>query len=297
MNPGPRPTSGTLPATYSLALEDRPPLGDSELKRLVRKARKGDKAAFDTVVEANLRFVVQVALSYNAGSHLLEDLVAEGNIGLIEAARRFDPDLGYRFSTYAVWWIRRRMQTALRASMSVVSPTSHQMEDLSKIRQVDRALTQVKGRDVNPGEIASHLGVSEERVHATMAAGHPDLSLDKPVFEDGEDSLYGRIPGSGPLPDTVAMTEEVQRHVRQALQSLTPREADIIRRVFGLEGSPQTLTHIAECQGVSRERIRQIKAKALQILRRRLAAPQPPARSGTPYRQPQEGSGNQWHTS
>jgi RNA polymerase primary sigma factor len=236
---------------------------------LGRRIAQGDEQARQELVEHNLRFVVQVALKYQGHGLPLADLINEGNLGLLHAARKFDPTRGTRFITYAVWWIRQAIMHALAAGGGVVRLPVKQAEILAKLRREFDAIQQAKGADPTLDELAQALEMSPTDVADLLRAYRSPLSLDAPLTEEGDlarlDVLATeQLPSSEVAYVSAAMRQEVD----DLLARLEPRQAAILRARFGFDGEPQSFAEIGRALGLSRERVRQLEAQA----RRRLYA-------------------------
>ena len=236
---------------------------------LAIRIRAGDEEALNGLVRANLRFVVSVAKKYQNQGVNLSDLINEGNLGLIRAARRFDETKGIKFISYAVWWIRQAILQALAEQSRIVRVPLNRAGELHRIGRSVATLLQELGREPTNEEIAEQMDISEEEVAKTMAISHVHLSLDAPMTPDDDHSLIDRIADSvNPLPDEETFEKALVETVHESLQLLKPREAKVLRMYFGLDGGePLTLDAIGEMFGVTRERVRQIKDRALLKLR------------------------------
>ena len=241
------------------------PLTREQEAEVARAVRAGDESALDRLVRANLRFVVKVALEYSGRGVPLLDLIAEGNMGLVEAARRFDERRECKFITYAVWWIRNRIHQELRRGARVVPLSWKQVEDRKKVRKELRSMTRKLEREVSEQEAAGAAGLA-----ADEAPPPPEVSLDAPLSDDAEIALIDTLPESSLSADEILERRALADAVRDGLMGLEPREADVIRDYFGLDGSePVTLHEIGEGMGVSRERARQLRNRGLGKLRHR----------------------------
>jgi len=236
---------------------------------LAVRIRAGEEDALNTLVRANLRFVVSVAKKYQNQGVNLSDLINEGNLGLIRAARRFDETKGIKFISYAVWWIRQAILQALAEQSRIVRVPLNRAGDLHRIGRRAAALIQELGREPTNEEIADDMALSEEEVAKTMAISHTHLSLDAPLNPGEEHSLIDHIPDNdSPSPDEETFEKALIETVHQSLGVLKPREARVLRMYFGLDGDePMTLEDIGTAMGVTRERVRQIKDRALLKLR------------------------------
>ena len=254
---------------YLRELSRTPLLKADEEKVLARRIRTGDHAALEALVKANLRFVVSVAKQYQNQGLSLADLINEGNMGLIKAGQRFDETRGFKFISYAVWWIRQAILQALSEQSRIVRVPLNRSGTLYRIGRVSGALQQALGRDPEPQEIASQLDLSEIEVTETLRIFNSHLSLDSPLPGSNDSRLLDILPdGEQAPPDADLLAHSLQQEIAGALQSLTQREADIISRYYGLNGhNATTLEEIGEHFGLTRERIRQIKEKAIRRLR------------------------------
>jgi RNA polymerase primary sigma factor len=253
--------------SYLADVRRQPLLSPDAEAELGRRIMQGDEEALHALVERNLRFVVQVALTYQGHGLPLADLINEGNIGLLHAARKFDPARGTRFITYAVWWIRQAIMHALAAGGGVVRLPVKQAERLGAIRREFKARQQAEGRDPTVEELAQALEMSPADVADLLRVYRPHVSLDAPLTEEGNASRLDVLP-SGTLPSSeeayahASMLQEVQ----DLLGHLPPRQAAILRAHFGFEGDPKSLAEIGRELGLSRERVRQLEAQARRQL-------------------------------
>jgi len=241
---------------------------DEEI-RLARKIKKGDHRALEKLTKANLRFVVSVAKQYQNQGLSLGDLINEGNLGLIKAAKRFDETRGFKFISYAVWWIRQSILQALAEQSRVVRLPLNRVGALNKIGKAYSSLEQEFEREPSPDEIAEQLHMTAFEVTDTMKMSGRHLSMDAP-FNQGEDNRLLDIIQNQmqPSPDNTLMKESLKREVDRALATLSDREAEVVRLYFGLNREhPLTLEEIGEKFSLTRERVRQIKEKALRRLR------------------------------
>jgi RNA polymerase primary sigma factor len=241
---------------------------DEEIK-LAKRIRKGDQAALEKLTKSNLRFVVSVAKQYQNQGLSLGDLINEGNLGLIKAAKRFDETRGYKFISYAVWWIRQSILQALAEQSRVVRLPLNRVGALNKIGKTYSNLEQEYEREPTPQEIADVLDLSLYEVTDTLRMSGRHLSIDAP-FAQGEDNRLLDIVhnDSQPPPDSTLMSESLRQDVERSLATLTPRESEVVRLYFGLgREHPLTLEEIGELFKLTRERVRQIKEKALRRLR------------------------------
>jgi len=255
---------------YLREINATPLLTREQEQALAKRVAKGDEAALDHLVRANLRFVVSIAKQYSNQGLSLEDLINEGNLGLIKAAQRFDHKRGFKFISYAVWWIRQSMLQALAEQSRPVRLPLNRAGALYRIGKVVRQLHQELGRQPDEAEIAKRMGMTLQEVRETIRVGNPSLSLDE-GFDGEEDSnslLSCLADESAALPDTVTFEHTMGEDLRLALAQLEPREQHILTHYFGLHGGdPLTLEQIGAQMSLTRERIRQIKEKALEKLR------------------------------
>lgn len=235
---------------------------------LAKTARTGDHDALNKVVQSNLRFVVAVAKQYQNQGLPLSDLINEGNLGLIKAAERFDETKGFKFISYAVWWVRQAILQSLAEQSRIFRLPLNRVEELRKIKKVLRGLKQEFGREPSTQEIADHLSISNTDVDDTLKLFSTHLSLDAP-FTPGEDGRLLDIleDTSQEAPDAPMMEKALKAEVIWALESLSPREAEVVRLYFGIdEDRPFTLDEIGKQFGLTRERVRQIKERAIRRL-------------------------------
>jgi RNA polymerase primary sigma factor len=255
--------------SYLTEIAGSKPLSGPDEVELARQIKAGDDSARNRLVEANLRFVVSVAKEYQNRGVPLADLISAGNMGLITAAERFDEDKGFKFISYAVWWIRQAILQTLAEQSRTVRLPLNKVGLLYKISKASRALQQERVDDPNPEEIARELEVSVDEVKETMLCGRSVRSLDA-KFREGEDqSLLDVLADDRQeSPENEVMRGCLRGQIESALGSLVGREAEIIRLYFGLDGEePMTLDQIGARFGLTRERVRQIKEKALLRLR------------------------------
>ncbi len=241
---------------------------DEEVE-LAQKIKAGDRAALEKLTKANLRFVVSVAKQYQNQGLSLPDLINEGNLGLIKAAQRFDETRGFKFISYAVWWIRQSILQALAEQSRIVRLPLNKIGSINKINKAYASLEQEHERAPSAEEISELLDMSESDVKESMKNSGRHVSMDAPLVEGEDSNLYDVLnTGESPSPDGILMTESLRIEIERALQTLTPREADLIRLYFGLNGAhPMTLEEIGETFDLTRERVRQIKEKAIRRLK------------------------------
>jgi RNA polymerase primary sigma factor len=253
--------------SYFAEVRRKPLLSPAEETELGRRSAQGDEEALHELVEGNLRFVVQVALKYQGHGLPLSDLINEGNIGLMHAASKFDPERGTRFITYAVWWIRQAIMHALAAGGGVVRLPVKQAEMLVKLRQEFEAIQRAKGTDPTVEELAQALEIPPEDVADLLRVYRPQVSLDATLTEEGEVARLDIMPsGSLPSSEEAYVYASIAHEVQGLLGRLEPRQATILREHFGLEDEPKSLAEIGRELGLSRERVRQIEAQARRQL-------------------------------
>ncbi|HFS67534.1 MAG TPA: sigma-70 family RNA polymerase sigma factor [Flavobacteriia bacterium] len=236
---------------------------------LAQRIKAGDERALDRLVKANLRFVVSVAKQYQNQGLTLPDLINEGNLGLIKAARRFDETRGFKFISYAVWWIRQSILQALAEQSRIVRLPLNKIGSINKINKMFARLEQENERPPSPEEIAKHLDMTVSDVKESMKNSGRHVSMDAPLIEGEDSNLYDVLrSGESPIPDKSLMHESLRTEILRALDTLTPREADVVLLYFGLgEKHPMTLEEIGETFDLTRERVRQIKEKAIRRLK------------------------------
>jgi len=235
---------------------------------LAQRIKKGDHAALEKLTRANLRFVVSVAKQYQNQGLSLPDLINEGNLGLIKAAEKFDETRGFKFISYAVWWIRQSILQALAEQSRIVRLPLNQVGSLNKINKAYSKFEQEHERKPSPEELAETLDLPADKVADTLKVSGRHISVDAP-FVDGEDnSLLDVLPNTdSPNADKALIMESLSREIDRALATLTERESDIVRLFFGIGCQDMTLEEIGERFGLTRERVRQIKEKAIRRLR------------------------------
>lgn len=246
-----------------------PLISREEEAELARRIRVGDQEALDKLVRSNLRFVVSVAKKYQNQGVSLSDLINEGNLGLIRAAHKFDETKGIKFISYAVWWIRQAILSSLARQGRTVRVPLNRTADLSRIIKASEILRQKLRREPSPEELAQVTGLSVDVVQSLAALNTGDVRLDAPMDPDGDRSLIERFVADE-MPDTEeeAMNRFLTDEIEQALSTLPPRDAKVLRLYFGLEGGREhTLEEIGSMLGVTRERVRQLRDRALKRLR------------------------------
>lgn len=254
---------------YLFEVSQTPLLKPPEEIALAKKVRDGDQEAMQELAKRNLRFVISVAKKYQNRGLPLTDLIGEGNVGLLTAARKFDPDQGVKFISYAVWWIRQAILASLARQGRTVRVPLNRTADLSKIVRTAEALRQELRREPTPEEISSATGLSLEVVQSLAALNTGEVRLDAPLEPDGDRSLIERFIAED-LPDTeeTSMDRFLSDEIEQALTTLPPRDARVLKLYFGLNGGREhTLEEIGGMLGVTRERVRQLRDRALKRLR------------------------------
>lgn len=243
---------------------------DEEVE-LAKKIQAGDKAALERLTKANLRFVVSVAKQYQNQGLSLPDLINEGNVGLIKAAKRFDETRGFKFISYAVWWIRQSILQALAEQARIVRLPLNKIGTINKINRAFSELEQKFERPPSAEELAEYLDVSVSDVRQSVQNTGRHVSMDAPLVEGDESSssMYDVLPNDSlPTPERDLMIESLRKEIERSLSTLTLREGDVVRLYFGLNGrQPLTLEEIGEKFDLTRERVRQIKEKAIRRLK------------------------------
>ena len=236
---------------------------------LARKIKQGCMKSLDRLTKANLRFVVSVAKQYQNQGLTLGDLINEGNLGLIKAAQRFDETRGFKFISYAVWWIRQSILQAIAEQARIVRLPLNKIGSINKVNKAFTKLEQEFEREPSLSEISDLLKISEDDVKETMRTNGRHVSVDAPLVNGEESNMLDVMQNEdSPDPDSILMSDSLKKEVERILNTLTPREADVIRLYFGLSGQhPLTLEEIAERFDLTRERVRQIKEKALRRLK------------------------------
>ena len=236
---------------------------------LAQKIKAGDQIALEKLTKANLRFVVSVAKQYQNQGLTLPDLINEGNLGLIKAAQRFDETRGFKFISYAVWWIRQSILQALAEQSRIVRLPLNKIGSINKINKTYAFLEQAHERAPSAEEIAKELDMTVNDVNESLKNSGRHVSMDAPLVEGEDSNLYDVLnSGESPNPDKTLLHESLRTEIERALETLTPREADVVRLYFGLGNQhSMTLEEIGETFDLTRERVRQIKEKAIRRLK------------------------------
>ena len=246
-----------------------PLLSAEEEKELAMRMEQGDQEAKNRLCEANLRLVVSIAKRYVGRGMLFLDLIQEGNLGLIKAVDKFDYRKGYKFSTYATWWIRQAITRSIADQARTIRIPVHMVETINKLTRVSRQLLQEYGREATPEEISQAMGISVEKVREIQKISQEPVSLETPIGEEEDSHLGDFIPDEDvPAPADAAAFSMLKEQIVEVLDTLTDREQKVLRLRFGLDdGRTRTLEEVGKEFDVTRERIRQIEAKALRKLR------------------------------
>lgn len=244
-------------------------LTTEEEVNLARRLKEGDKAALDQLVKANLRFVVSVSKQYQNQGLSLPDLINEGNLGLIKAAQRFDETRGFKFISYAVWWIRQAILQALAEQARIVKLPLNKIGSINKVNRAFTDLEQKFEREPSIDELSEVLELAPSDIKEALKSSNRHVSMDAPISQDEDSTMYDvLLSNETPSPDRGLLNDSLRKEIERALATLTIREAAIIRLYFGLNGKhPHTLEEIGEELDLTRERVRQIKEKAIKRLK------------------------------
>lgn len=255
--------------TYLKEIGQVPLLTAEQETELARAAQAGDEDARRHLSEANLRLVVSVAKRYAGRGLPFLDLIQEGNLGLMKAAEKFEPERGFKFSTYATWWIRQAITRAMADQARTIRVPVHMVEVINKLSRVQRQMLQDLGREPTPDELARELDMPVEKVQEVQKYGREPISLHTPLGEDGDSEFGDLIEDTDAIaPSDAVAFSLLQDQFKQVLETLSPRESGVIKMRYGLEdGQPKTLDDIGRVYGVTRERIRQIESKTMSKLR------------------------------
>ena len=240
-----------------------------EETELSKRIAEGDETAKNRLAESNLRLVVSIAKRYVGRGMLFLDLIQEGNIGLMKAVEKFDYDKGYKFSTYATWWIRQAITRAIADQARTIRVPVHMVETINKLSRYQRQLTLELNREPTDEELAKKMGMSPDKVREVIKIAQDPVSLETPIGEEEDSHLGDFVPDESNMsPEDFTIHEMLKEEIGDVLLTLTEREEQVLRLRFGLDdGSPKTLEEVGQMFGVTRERIRQIEAKALRKLR------------------------------
>lgn len=247
-----------------------PMIDAQEEVELARRIREGDQVALEKLVNANLRFVVSVSKQYQNQGLTLGDLINEGNLGLIKAAKRFDETRGFKFISYAVWWIRQSILQALADQSRIVRLPLNKVGSIGRIGNIAAELEQKLEREPTAEEIANALEIPTTEVENALKTSGRHLSIDAPLAEGEDNTLLGVLDNNDePHPDLHLINESLQKEINRVISTLSEKERDVLKYYYGLDGGPaHTLEDISEKVGLTRERVRQIKEKALRRLRK-----------------------------
>jgi len=236
---------------------------------LARRIKQGDRLALEKLTKANLRFVVSVSKQYQNQGLTLPDLINEGNLGLIKAAQRFDETRGFKFISYAVWWIRQSILQALAEQSRIVRLPLNKIGSINKINKASARLEQGFEREPNVKEIAGELDMTENEVKESMRNAGRHVSMDAPLIQDEDNTMYDVLKSDEAItPESGLLYESLRKEIDRAISTLTQREADVVKLYFGLNAQhPMTLEEIGEKFDLTRERVRQIKEKAIRRLK------------------------------
>ncbi len=257
---------------YFREIADSPTLTPEEERELIIRAQKGDKEAIEKLIYSHLKFVVSIARHYQGYGVPLADLINEGNLGLLRALKRFDPNRKVRFLSYAIWWIRQAIMKALNEQSRLIKISGEQRAKMKKIREAQIDLLQEKGVEPTFEEISEEIGLPLEEVKKSYNMITSEVSLDSPVYPDNEKQTLVDIVNQDALPSPEEAYEEVElvERLKEAMKDLRPRDKLILEMYYGLDdGRPKTLEEIGKQLGISRERVRQLKERALKTLKQK----------------------------
>ena len=254
--------------SYFKDVSRQPMISQEEEIELTKKIKEGNEAAVKKLVEANLRFVISVAKQYQNKGLALVDLIQEGNIGLIEAARKFDETRGFRFISYAVWWIRQAIIKALSDQCRTIRTPANQVVCMNKINKVIEQFEQQHGRKPSIGELEELTDIDHDTICLTMSAMNRSVSLESPIKDEDASCLLDIIPNDGAVStDAVVAKNDLSKEIERILSKLSYRDRDILRMSFGIGMNPMTNEEIARRFGIGSERVRQIQHSAINYLR------------------------------
>lgn len=266
-------------SSYLAEIRKKRPLNKDQERQLLRHIDQGDRAAFDELVECNLGFVVRVAGEYRGLGLSFEDMLNEGNLGLLEAARRFDPRRGVKFITYAIWWIRKAILQAISEKSNLVRVPYVQQRRAEAIRRAEARLRTRLGRDPSRRDLARELGLGEREIEKALQTRTKPFSLARPAGEDGTTTVEEFLRSGGKTQEEHFIDREALRGLERAFVRLSEQQRTVIVLRFGLgDERPLTLQEAGRRMGLSRERIRQVEKQALEIMRRRILPPATPPR-------------------
>ena len=254
--------------SYFKDVSRQPMISQEEEIELTKKIKEGNEAAVKKLVEANLRFVISVAKQYQNKGLALVDLIQEGNIGLIEAARKFDETRGFRFISYAVWWIRQAIIKALSDQCRTIRIPANQVVCMNKINKVIEQFEQQHGRKPSIGELEELTDIDHDTICLTMSAMNRSVSLESPIRDEDASCLLDIIPNDGAVStDAEVAKNDLSKEIERILSKLSYRDRDILRMSFGIGMNPMTNDEIAKRFGIGSERVRQIQHSAINYLR------------------------------
>lgn len=255
--------------SYLRDIGNLPMVSPDEETELAARIQKGDEDAYQKLVEANLRFVVSVAKQYQSSGLDLSDLINEGNLGLMKAARRFDPTRGFKFISYAVWWIRQQIMQAISEQGRMVRLPLNQIGILNRINKVKAQFEQENEREPSDKELAEFLDLTPDKIGEALSHSSRHMSFDTPFGEDGDGTLLDVVPDdSAEQADTSLQKESLSTDIQHVMMILTPREKEIVTLAFGIGCPEMTLEEIGERLDLTRERVRQVKEKAIRKMAR-----------------------------